>query len=232
MSWIPSNQPVRYDRARVAQLKPVEAAIKSLGLPLIRFRKLNGILGALTMQIEDGGDHPEVNRLLIDALRVAVRHQVGEKMARPVLRALDAFEQTEAERWEQVKAGTLPPMQLTPEDQIDDLINEGYELLSGKQIAAACDRWLEAWELIKQLATPELRTVSALGKTYSDLPHSIFNCCQDLMFELHNAGINDPVYHEHRLRYIREFLVQFPDEDADVHATFLRAEGESFWYVI
>lgn len=29
------------------------------------------------MQIEDGGDSPEVNNLLLDALRPAIRHQVG-----------------------------------------------------------------------------------------------------------------------------------------------------------
>jgi len=31
------------------------------------------------MQIEDGGDSPEVNRLLLEALRAGVRHQVSEK---------------------------------------------------------------------------------------------------------------------------------------------------------
>ena len=63
MSWQPSNEPVRYDRARVAQLSPIETEIKKLNLPLIRFRKLNGILGAIEMQIEDGGDNPEVKKL-------------------------------------------------------------------------------------------------------------------------------------------------------------------------
>jgi hypothetical protein len=38
ISWKPSNQPVRYDEARVAQLKPIEAEIEKLGLPLIRRR--------------------------------------------------------------------------------------------------------------------------------------------------------------------------------------------------
>ena len=46
MTWKPSPEPTRYDRARLAQLKPIWTAIKDLGLPLIRFRKLNGILMA------------------------------------------------------------------------------------------------------------------------------------------------------------------------------------------
>jgi len=50
------------------------------------------------MQIEDGGDFPEVNDLLIKALRAAVIAQVGEKAAATVLNALARFEQSEALR--------------------------------------------------------------------------------------------------------------------------------------
>ena len=106
-TWKPSNQPMRYDRARVTQFHPVKTAIQSLGLPPIRVRKLNGIVNAIVMQIEDGGDSPEVNHLLLDALRAAIIHQVGEDAAVPALRAIEAFQQVEAERWEQVKAGRL-----------------------------------------------------------------------------------------------------------------------------
>ncbi len=104
MAWKPSNQPVHYDPARVAQFDPVKAAIQGLGLPPIRVRKLNGIVNAIVMQIEDGGDSPEVDNLLLDALRAAAIHQVGESAAAPVLRAIEAFQQTEAKRWEHVKA--------------------------------------------------------------------------------------------------------------------------------
>ena len=56
--------------------------MKSLNLPKLRFRKLNGILNAITMQIEDGADFPEVNKLLIRALRTIIIAQVGEESAR------------------------------------------------------------------------------------------------------------------------------------------------------
>lgn len=77
MNWPPSPEPVRYDKARVATLDPIRQQIDALGLSLIRLRKLRGLLNALEMQIEDGGDSPEVNGLLLDALRAGVRHQVG-----------------------------------------------------------------------------------------------------------------------------------------------------------
>lgn len=88
----------KIDRPRMTTLKPVEAAIKSLNLPPLRFRKLNGILNALTMQIEDGSDLHEVNELLIKALRAAVIAQVGEKTAATVLNALTRFEESETLR--------------------------------------------------------------------------------------------------------------------------------------
>ncbi len=94
----PSNIPGPYDEARVAQLQPIRDAIDALGLPVIRKRKLLGILNALTMQIEDGGDSPVVNRRLIEALRAGVVHQVGKKNAKPVLARIRDFERSEARR--------------------------------------------------------------------------------------------------------------------------------------
>jgi len=91
MAWRPSREPDRYDRARVARLAPIRAAADALALPLRRKRKLAGVMGAIEMQIEDGGDSPQVNALLLDALRAGVRHQAGERASQAVLRAIDAF---------------------------------------------------------------------------------------------------------------------------------------------
>jgi hypothetical protein len=93
------------DYARLNTFKPVKQAIEALHLPPLRQRKLNGILTALTMQIEDGGDSPEVNKLLVDALRAAVVFQVGEDAARPFIKALARFEQAENLRWQGEESG-------------------------------------------------------------------------------------------------------------------------------
>lgn len=92
------------DYERLNTLRPTQRCVKALNLPALRQRKLNGILNALTMQIEDGGDFPEVNDLLIKALRVAVIAQVGEKSAAATLKALEQFEQSEAARMRSRKA--------------------------------------------------------------------------------------------------------------------------------
>jgi len=228
MTWRPSPEPVRYDRPRVARLQPLKDAVSRLGLPPLRRRKLTGILSALEMQIEDGGDAPDINALLLDALRAALRHQAAGGRLAVALRAIDAFEQAEAHRWEQVRAGTLPPIELTPEERLDDLMQEGYRLLDARRTAAACDRWLEAWDLVKRLAGPETRTATAFDRAHP-LVQSVFNWCQDLEMELGNAGAGDSAYDEHRLRYAREFLVRFPDSDTLFWINFTRAQGEALW---
>ena len=78
---IPSNQPDRYDEARVKRLRPIGKAVEKLGLPPMRSHQIGGILNAIEMQIEVGGDSQEANVLLLDALRAVVRHQVGEHEA-------------------------------------------------------------------------------------------------------------------------------------------------------
>jgi tetratricopeptide (TPR) repeat protein len=226
-----SNQPVRYDRARVDQLKPIRAEVEKLGLPLIRLRKLNGILGGLEMQIEDGGDSPEVNKLLLEALRAGILHQVDERQARAALQAIDTFAQAEAKRWAQVKAGTLPPPELDPDEKLDDLMQEGYTLIYDQhQLAAGCDRWLAAWELVKQLATPAMRTVTAFDRTYP-LSQFVSNWASDMEMELGNASVDNARYHEHRLRFARESLAQFPDDDDLRYLNMRRAEGEALWHL-
>jgi tetratricopeptide (TPR) repeat protein len=218
-----------YDPARVGQFKPVEAAIKALGLPLIRSRKLNGILNALTTQIEDGGDSPAVNNLLLDALRAAIRHQVGQREGAAALEAIDAFEHAEAERWALVRAGHTPPRVLTPGERIDELVFEGRDLLEAHRTTAACDRWLEAWEIVKGLTRPGLRTVEALDRACGRAHHPTSDWAVELSFELWNAGLENPIYHEHRVRLVREFLALFPDSESDVVVNLMRGEGESLW---
>jgi len=230
MPWKPSHEPVRYDRARVAQLRPLQDAVERLGLPPLRLRKLRVLLGALEVQIEDGGDSLEVNALLLDALRAGVHHQVDTHAAQDVVRAVDAFAQVEQQRWAQVRAGTLPPIELTPDEQLDDLMQAGYRLQQAGNIAGACDRWLAAWELIRQLSRPDMRTASSFDRAHSTF-QSVYNWSSDIALELGNAGTKDPAYYEHLLRFSREYLAQFPDEDQNHVLNMLRSQGEALWFL-
>ena len=108
-------------------------------------------------------------------------------------------------------------------------MSQGYKLLKARRQAEACDRWLEAWELVKQLARPEWQTAEQLDQAHRRSVEYVFNWCQDLEAELDNAGTKDPRYHEHWLRYAREFMERFPGEDANHYVNFMRAQGEALW---
>ena len=228
MRWRPAPETGRYDKARVATLAPIREQIVLLRLPPLRHRQLSGLLNVLELQIEVGGDSPEVNGLLLDALRAGVRHQVDEQAAQPVLQAIDVFAQGEARRWEQVRAGTLPPIQLSPEEQLDEVMQQGYQLLSKGQTMAACDAWLTAWALVKQLAGTRFRSVEHFDRTYG-LFQSVDNWCVDMAIDLGNAGNADVAYYEHQLRFSREYLDQFPEQTPGRLKTLLDAQGAALW---
>ncbi len=212
-SWKPSTQTMHYDRVRVEELLPIKAALDNLELPLIRLRKLRGIVNALEMQIEDWGDSPEVNRLLLDALQAALHYQVTEQQARPVLQAIENFQQQETHRWEQVRVGKPPPILLTPIEALDELIYQGNQLLNATRPTEASDLWLQAWEWIKQLAQPEMKTLRDFVNHFrSELDPCIFNWLWDFSRALNIAGTTVLPYHEHRLRFVREYLELFTGE--------------------
>ncbi|MGE3806919.1 MAG: SEC-C metal-binding domain-containing protein [Gemmataceae bacterium] len=230
-TWQPSNQPTRYDRARVARFRPIKEAVDALGLPPIRLRKLRGILGAVEMQIEDGGDHPKVNRILLDALRAALVHHVGQDQAQVVLQAIKLFEDQENERWELIRAGNPPPLDLTTEEKIGDLIDAGSQLSDACRFPEACDKWLEAWELVRTLVRPEMRSFEQVIEVYPELPANIFGWRSRLIGDLDWAGDTNRIYHEHRLSLARECLALFPDDGVEGKVFFGLAEGEALWKV-
>jgi tetratricopeptide (TPR) repeat protein len=113
--------------------------------------------------------------------------------------------------------------------QLDSLIGKGYDLQRGHQSALACDRWLEAWDLLKTMIASDVTTTGAATKTLPGLTEYVDNWCQDLEMELRNAGLDSDEYHGYRLDYARDFLERFPDEDRLTVLNFRRAEGEALW---
>lgn len=149
---------VKIDRARLKTLEPVEKSIHMLDLPAIRFRKVNTILNALKMQIEDGGDDPAANGYLVKALRAAVIAQVGETKGESVFEALDGFEYAEQDRLQKVKN---PPLKVLPEDLVQSLnlsIEAGYREMETYNSLADCKLWWKGWTIVRRLAQPNIRT--------------------------------------------------------------------------
>jgi hypothetical protein len=211
------NRTGRHDRLRVAAFRKVDEAVEALGLPLSRSRKLGAICNAIEIQIEDGGDHPEVNSLLLVALRRGLEHQVGEAQAAPVLRAIDTFEGYEHERLEKLRRGE--PLPRAPLDILDDLTAAGTVLLEQGHTADGCARLESAWELVKQHCGPEIRTTLGFYTAHgpADFVINWFGEWLLGMECLRLERLSSAAMVRER-QAVREFYACFPDEPADLWA--------------
>lgn len=130
----------------------------------------------------------------------------------------------------------LPPLparpawpQSPPRERLHDLVLQGEQMVRLGNRVAACDFWLEAWAIIRQLARPELRSAEALMRAHG-LTLAVSSWAVELAWELGNAAIDDPAaYDEQQLGFSREYLALFPDSDPDTVVNLLRAQGEALW---
>ena len=84
--------------ALLDQIKAIQNELEQSGEPVIRYRKVNGVLNALAMQIEDGGDSSAVVARLFEALEAAVGAYLSEPAAANILAGVKALRQAEAQR--------------------------------------------------------------------------------------------------------------------------------------
>jgi hypothetical protein len=115
-------------------------------------------------------------------------------------------------------------------EMLDDWMQEGYKLIEAEprpKTQEACEIWLRVWDHFKTWLTPDMTTVEQADDIFPGL-QSIFNWCQELEAELHNAGLDDPRFFHERLRYCQEFCRQF-HEDEEMIPHFLRAEAETYF---
>lgn len=112
-------------------------------------------------------------------------------------------------------------------EELDQTIEQGALASQRQNPEEACDRWAEAWELVKQLTVPSMKSTGDFDRVHEDLAIPVHDWCQDFEIELGNAATRYPKYHELRLRYVDEFLVRFPEESALVTLNMLRAKGEA-----
>jgi len=111
--------------------------------------------------------------------------------------------------------------------EIDDKIQQGYELVLNRQLAKGCDLWLDAWEGVKDLIiNTGAKDIFEIEKNYS-FTDFLSNYVQKLKMELHNAGLADPIYHEKRIQYCTELLKYCGDRQNMIEST-RRAIAESY----
>ena len=121
----------------------------------------------------------------------------------------------------------LAPLNKLSMEQMNDLIDRGFEHLAENDSISACNIWLKVWKAIKERIEPAFQNLDYLDKHYKN-SFFIKNFCQDLEAELHNAGLEDSAYFEKRINYCREFCDYFPEESGLIIHNMRRAIAESY----
>lgn len=120
---------------------------------------------------------------------------------------------------------------LTPDvinsERLNNMIQDGYSLVGrGGRLGDGCDLWLEVWDHLKSRITEDMTDIDDAEQVF-EVEGFLFNWCQDLEEELHNAGFDNPEYFQKRIDYCREFCSLFPDSDHSIITNMRRAEAES-----
>jgi hypothetical protein len=89
---------------------------------------------------------------------------------------------------------------------IDELFEEGYALNLENDCVGGCEKWLQAWDMIKVLFAEGIaKDIFDLNSKYEWRQYPS-NYVQDLEMELHNAGLEDKTYHQKRIDFCQELL--------------------------
>jgi tetratricopeptide (TPR) repeat protein len=108
---------------------------------------------------------------------------------------------------------------------IDEKIEEGYGLILDNDYTGGCDLWLEAWGLIRELLTEGVaKDIFDLNNKYKWTQYPS-NYVQDVEAELRNAGSDDSVYHDKRIKFCEELLQWCGEETISNNARIGIAEA-------
>ena len=108
---------------------------------------------------------------------------------------------------------------------IDTKIQEGYSAILEGDYLGGCDKWLDAWEDIKDLFISGIATDIYDLDNKDEWTQYPSNYVQDLEMELHNAGVDDKIYHQKRIDFCKELMQWCKDELTANNARIAMAEA-------
>jgi len=115
-------------------------------------------------------------------------------------------------------------------EQLDEMMQKGYDLKEEEKAKECCNLWLEVWEHLKKRFSPDMRAIEDTRSVFSGM-QSLYNWCQDLEVELLDAGGEDASFYARRIEYCREFYRMFPDTSSLVVENMMRGEAESYFFL-
>ena len=121
--------------------------------------------------------------------------------------------------------------QIVNTEKLDDMMQEGYELIEKKKYIEGTELWLDVWEHLKKRFTPDMESISEAEVVFPGMMQSLYNWCQDVDVALENAGSDDPSFYEKRIEYCNTFCRLFPESDELIIMNLKRAEADSYFHL-
>jgi len=110
-------------------------------------------------------------------------------------------------------------------ERLDDLMQQGYRELKSRREAAACDIWIATADLFFSLFhRGDYARLDAFDDSFAGTEF-VSNWVHDLMEALHNAGLAQPIYNEHRVRLAADFLQQIGEPVQSMRESLRRELG-------
>jgi len=114
-------------------------------------------------------------------------------------------------------------------EELDDKIQDGYELLKTSGAVACCRIWLEAWnDVLRLLDKAGIQSIEEFDERFRGT-QSLFNWIQDLEGELWNAGLDERQFLSARIAMCEEAMRRFPSDDGLMLENRRRAVAESYF---
>ena len=113
-------------------------------------------------------------------------------------------------------------------DRLAGLIEAGYELLERQRLPAACDLWLEAWDMLRLMMPAEMAAIEEATLAFSKTFILSF-WCVDLKDALLLAGQRDAGYFKKLEVFIGQFCERLPHTNRIVLANVKLARAEALY---
>ncbi len=104
----------------------------------------------------------------------------------------------------------------------NDILNDGASVDGVNSSVMACEVWLEAWDMIKQLYIDE----TSIDQINNRLSVALGFWCDDIDMHLSNAARVDASFIERGIAFCREFCDFFPNDQPATHVNMRRTLAE------
>jgi tetratricopeptide (TPR) repeat protein len=121
--------------------------------------------------------------------------------------------------------------QIVNTEKLDDMMQEGYELIEEKKYIEGTELWLDVWEHLRKRFTPDMESISEAEVVFPGMMQSLYNWCQDVEVALENAGSEDPSFYKKRIEYCNTFCSLFPESNELIIHNMKRAEADSYFHL-